>query len=68
MVKMLNDESKGGWDSVIEFAQAREKQNKTEKRKGERELNCSINYDKAREREEERFCLEKSGRECRGVF
>lgn len=51
------DEQKGRWDAVIEFAQEREKQKRSErgkgqtKRKGARELNSlcsSINYERVK--------------------
>eukprot|EP00268_Persea_americana_P051408 TRINITY_DN5677_c1_g1_i2.p1 TRINITY_DN5677_c1_g1~~TRINITY_DN5677_c1_g1_i2.p1 ORF type:complete len:196 (+),score=27.76 TRINITY_DN5677_c1_g1_i2:496-1083(+) len=61
--------SKGGWASLMEFAQNREKQNQAEKgkrkfkRKGERDLNslcCYFDYDKARNQEVEGHVSSKS--------
>ena len=68
------DESKGGWAPVIDFAQCREDQNRSDKRTcktrkmGLRELNslcCSINYEKAKE-QEERIIAGKGWRKSQG--
>lgn len=72
------DEQKGRWDAVIEFAQEREKQKRSErgkgktKRKGARELNSlcsSINYERVKRRMKRRELQEeKVAGNSRGIL
>ena len=76
-IGMTMEGTSGGWNSLVEFAQSRERENQKEmrhrkfKRKGGRELNslsCSINYDKSKAKEAVGKDLNTIGEICRELL